>query len=60
MGSKKTKAELIAENEALRSRVGELERNGNQEPFMQPGSPGKAEQGEGMERRQKILESIPH
>ena len=57
--SKKTKAELIAENEALRSRVAELERNKNQKPIMQPGSAEEVERGEGIERLKGILATIP-
>ncbi len=62
MGSRKRKAELIAELKALRNRLAELERFGNKEPLMQPGSAGNAEQGvrkEGLQH-QNILAAIPH
>jgi PAS domain S-box-containing protein len=60
--SRKSKAELIAELKALRNRLEELEQSANKEPLMQPGSPGKAEQGERKEglQNQNILAAIPH
>jgi len=60
--SRNSKAELIAELKALRKRLAELERSGNKARLMQPGSPGKAEQGERNEELQKqyILATIPH
>ncbi len=62
MDSRKSKAELIAELRALRNRLEELEQSGNKEPLIQPGSPGKTEQGERKEglQNQNILAAIPH
>ena len=64
VGSNKTKAELITENEALRKRVEILERNKNQEPFMQPGLLGEAERGEEADREiegklRSVIDNIP-
>ena len=43
MESKSTKSELMAELEALRRRVAELEKNAGQGSVMESGSPGSKE-----------------